>query len=110
MRHARRAQSAHQMAATVSRSIRNRVRGEPPVAFRYRDFGSLVNLSEYGTFGHLLDSSTGRSVKVAGLFARTMYKALYRMHLASVHGPMKAGMGVVVEAITRRSEPRVKLH
>ena len=105
-----RAQSAHQMAATVSRSIRNRVRGEPPVAFRYRDFGSLVNLSEYGTFGHLLDSSTGRSVKVAGLFARTMYKALYRMHLASVHGPMKAGVGVVVEAITRRSEPRVKLH
>jgi NADH dehydrogenase len=105
-----RAQSAHQMAATVSRSIRNRVRGEPPVAFRYRDFGSLVNLSEYGTFGHLLDSSTGRSVKIAGLFARTMYKALYRMHLASVHGPMKAGMGVFVEAITRRSEPRVKLH
>ena len=105
-----RAQSAHQMAATVSRSIRNRVRGEPPVAFRYRDFGSLVNLSEYGTFGHLLDSSTGRSVKVAGLFARTMYKALYRMHLASVHGPMKACVGVVVEAITRRSEPRVKLH
>jgi hypothetical protein len=39
-----------------------------------------------------------------------MYKALYRMHLAAVHGPMKACVGVVVEAITRRSEPRVKLH
>ena len=105
-----RAQSAHQMAATVCRSIRNRVRAQPPVTFRYRDFGSLVNLSEYGTFGHLLDSFTGRSVSVAGMFARTMYKALYRMHLASVHGPMKAGVGLVVEAITRRSQPRVKLH
>jgi len=69
---------------------------------RYRDFGSLVNLSEYGSFGHLLDSSTGRAVKIAGLFARAMYKALYRMHLASVHGPMKAGMGVVVKASRHR--------
>ncbi|MGH8612567.1 MAG: NAD(P)/FAD-dependent oxidoreductase [Gammaproteobacteria bacterium] len=66
-----RAQSAHQMAAAVYKSIVNRVLGKPPVKFRYQDFGSLVNLSEYGTFGNLLDRLSGRSVAAHRRAART---------------------------------------
>ncbi|MFH0351501.1 MAG: NAD(P)/FAD-dependent oxidoreductase [Chromatiales bacterium] len=105
-----RAQSAHQMAAAVYKSIVNRVLGKPPVRFRYQDFGSLVNLSEYGTFGNLFDRLSGRSVKVEGFMARTMYRSLYRMHLAAVHGPVKAGLDMLTRLITRRTEARVKLH
>ncbi len=105
-----RAQSAHQMAAMVYKSIVNRVLGKPSVKFRYQDFGSLVNLSEYGTFGNLFDRLSGRSVKVEGFIARTMYRSLYRMHLAAVHGPVKAGLDLLTGLITQRSEARIKLH
>lgn len=96
--------------AAVYKSIVNRVLGKPPGTFRYRDFGSLVNLSEYGTFGNLFDRLSGRSVKVEGFIARTMYQSLYRMHLAAVHGPLKAGLDLLTGLITHRSEARVKLH
>ncbi len=105
-----RAQSAHQMAAAVCKSILNRVRRKPPVRFRYQDFGSLVNLAEYGTFGNLLDGVTGRSIKVEGFIARAMYRSLYRMHLVAVHGPLRAGLDMLTGLITRRTEARVKLH
>ncbi len=105
-----RAQAAHQMAAAVYKSIVNQALGKPPVKFRYQDFGSLVNLSEYGTFGNLFDRLSGRSVKVEGFLARTMYRSLYRMHLAAVHGPLKAGLDLLSGLITHRSEARVKLH
>ena len=105
-----RAQSAHQMAAAVHKSIVKRVLGQPPVKFEYRDFGSLVNLSEYGTFGNLMDRLTGRSVNINGKFARLMYRSLYRMHLYAVHGPVKTALDTFTEIITHRTEPRVKLH
>ena len=105
-----RAQSAHQMAAAVHRSIVNRVLGRAPVTFKYRDFGSLVNLSEYGTFGNLLDGLSGRSINVKGCLARLMYRSLYRMHLTAVHGPVKMALDSFTDLITRSTEPRVKLH
>jgi NADH dehydrogenase len=105
-----RAQSAHQMAAAVQRSIVNRVLQRPPVAFRYRDFGSLVNLSEYGTFGNLMGGRSGPSIRVHGAFARLMYRSLYRMHLTAVHGPVKTALDAFTALITHSTEPRVKLH
>lgn len=105
-----RAQSAHQMAAAVHRSVVNRVLGRAPVRFNYRDFGSLVNLSEYGTFGNLLDGVSGRSIKIKGAFARLMYRSLYRMHLSAVHGPVKTALDSFTGLITHSTEPRVKLH
>ncbi len=105
-----RAQSAHQMAAAVYKSIVNRVLGKPPVRFKYRDFGSLVNLSEYGTFGNLLDGLTGRSIRVEGMFARLMYRSLYRMHLTAVHGPVKMALNTLTDLVTHHTEARVKLH
>ncbi|MGH8651484.1 MAG: NAD(P)/FAD-dependent oxidoreductase, partial [Gammaproteobacteria bacterium] len=65
---------------------------------------------EYGTFGNLLDRLSGRSVKVEGFMARMMYRSLYRMHLAAVHGPVKTGLDMLTGLITHRSEARVKLH
>src|SRR5882672_8804641 len=43
-----RAQTAHQMASLVTKSVRARLNNKALPTFRYRDFGNLVNLSEYG--------------------------------------------------------------
>jgi hypothetical protein len=79
--------------------------GQAAGQVRPSDFGLLVNLSEYGTFGNL-----GCSIKVAGLVVRTMYKSLYRRHLTAVHGPVETGLNMLTDKTTRRTEPRVKLH
>lgn len=105
-----RAQSAHQMASLVTKSVRHRLAGKALPKFVYRDFGSLINLSEYGTVGYLMDVLTGRSVRVQGLFARAMYKSLYKMHQEALHGAPKVVLETIAGLIERRTEPRIKLH
>jgi NADH dehydrogenase len=105
-----RAQTAHQMASLLIRSVNHRLRGLPLPKFNYRDFGSLVNMSEYGTVGNLINGMTGRSVRIQGLFARTMYRSLYTMHQQAIHGAAKVGIDMVANAIRGRMEPRIKLH
>ena len=76
----------------------------------YRDFGSLVSLGEYSTVGTLMGALVGGSIFIEGLFARFMYVALYRMHLYALHGAAKVLLDTLAQLITRRTEPRVKLH
>ena len=78
--------------------------------FVYRDFGSLVNLSQYGTVGHLMGLVTGRSVKIEGAFARLMYRSLYKMHQQALHGWSKTVLDSLARSISQRTEPRIKLH
>ena len=50
-----------------------------------RDFGSLVSLGEYSTVGNLMGSLVGGNLWVEGLFARSMYLSLYKMHEVALH-------------------------
>jgi NADH dehydrogenase len=105
-----RAQAAHQQASHLHRQFRRRLRGEPLLPWIYRDFGSLVSLGEYSTVGSLMGKLVGGSLFVEGLFARLMYKSLYKMHELALHGPAKVTLDTLARAITRRTEPVVKLH
>jgi len=105
-----RAQSAHQMASLVAKSVHARMRDRPLPRLKYRDFGNLVNLSEYGTVGNLSGLLGKRSVFLEGLFARLMYRSLYKMHQQALHGTSKMALDTVANLITRRTEPRIKLH
>jgi NADH:quinone reductase (non-electrogenic) len=105
-----RAQTAHQMAALVAKSVRARLKNKALPTFKYRDFGNLVNLSEYGTVGNLTGMLGNRSVYLEGLFARLMYRSLYKMHQQALHGTSKMALGMMADMITRRTEPRIKLH
>ena len=69
-----------------------------------------MNLSEYGTVGNLLGLMGGRSVHLEGVFARLMYRSLYRMHQQAVHGSSKMLLDSLAELISKRTEPRIKLH
>jgi NADH dehydrogenase len=105
-----RAQTAHQMASLAGKAVRARLKDKALPTFKYRDFGNLVNLSEYGTVGYLSGMLGKRSVYLEGVFARLMYRSLYKMHQQALHGTSKMALDTVANMITRRTEPRIKLH
>ena len=105
-----RAQTAHQMASLVEKAVRARLKKKPLPKFKYRDFGNLVNLAEYGTVGNLVGLVGKRSVYLEGVFARLMYRSLYKMHQRALHGTLKTALDTAANRISRRTEPRVKLH
>lgn len=105
-----RAQAAHQQATLLASNLSRRLAGKPAKPFIYRDFGSLVSLGNYSTVGTLMGALIGGSLFVEGLFARFMYVSLYRMHLYALHGFAKVFFDTLARLITRRTEPRVKLH
>jgi NADH:ubiquinone reductase (H+-translocating) len=105
-----RAQAAHQQATHLVKQIRRRLAGELPQPWHYRDFGSLVSLGEYSTVGSLMGGLLGGNLWIEGLFARLMYRSLYKLHEYALHGPTKVTMDTLGRLITRRTEPHVKLH
>jgi NADH:ubiquinone reductase (H+-translocating) len=105
-----RAQTAHQQATHVLKQIKRRLEGKPLRPFVYRDFGSLVSLGEYSTVGNLMGFLVGKSMMIEGWFARLMYRSLYKMHQQALHGWMKVALDTLARALTRRTEPHVKLH
>jgi len=105
-----RAQAAHQQASHLYVEIQRKLKGEALRPFKYRDFGSLVSLGHYSTVGNLMGFIVGRSFFIEGLFARVMYRSLYKMHEMALHGPWKVFLDTLSRTLTRRTEPVVKLH
>ena len=102
-----RAQAAHQQAAHLLRQLQ-RKGGAAIAPFTYRDFGSLVSLGKYSTVGNLMGFLVGRSMFIEGMFARIMYRSLYKMHQAALHGGRSVFLRMVFAR--ERPEPGVKLH
>ena len=105
-----RAQAAHQQATHMLKQMQRRLAGKPLLAWRYRDFGSLVALGHYSTVGNLMGRLIGRSLFIEGYIARLMYRSLYKMHQLALHGVTKVSLDTLARIITRRTEPHVKLH
>ena len=105
-----RAQAAHQEASHLYKQIQNQMQGKPLEPYHYRDFGSLVSLGKYSTVGNLMGFIIGRNFRVEGLFARLMYRSLYKMHEYALHGGRWVLLSILARGLSRRSEPEVKLH
>jgi NADH dehydrogenase len=105
-----RAQAAHQQATHLAKMMKRRLAGAPLRPYRYTDFGSLVSLGDYSTVGNLMGRLLGGSIFIEGLFARLMYVSLYNLHLYALNGFAKTFFDTLARLITRRTEPRVKLH
>ncbi|HUC49469.1 MAG TPA: NAD(P)/FAD-dependent oxidoreductase [Xanthobacteraceae bacterium] len=99
------AQVAHQQSTFMVSAVKKRLRGEPLPGFKYRDRGSLVSLADYDTFGIVFNN-----VKMQGLIARLTYQALHKRHLRALHGSFKVALDSLIRAVTKRTEPRIKLH
>jgi len=70
----------------------------------------LVSLGKYSTVGSLMGGLNTGALTVEGRFALLMYKSLYKMHLLALHGPVQVFLDTLARMLTRRSDPRVKLH
>lgn len=105
-----RAQSAHQMAACVAHNIKARKANRSLRSFTYRDFGSLVSLSDYTTIGNLMGNLFRGSLFIEGLIARLMYRLLYRRHQISVYGATGTMLIMIGDLIHRATRSRIKLH
>ena len=108
-----RAQSAHQQAALLVKTMKWRLGGRPLPAYRYVDYGSLINMSRYSTVGNLMGNLTGRisgNFMIEGVFARLVYLSLYKMHQLALHGVVRVIIATLANLLTHRVKPRMKLH
>ncbi len=108
-----RAQAAHQQASMLVKSMRRRLEGRELPAYRYVDYGSLINMSRYSTVGSLMGNLArywSPRLFVEGFFARLVYLSLYKMHLLALHGVVHVTLTTLADLLTRRTRPRLKLH
>ncbi len=105
-----RAQSAHQMASCICNNILRSLSNKDPVAFVYRDHGSLVSLSRYSTIGNLMGNFARANWNIEGKLARMAYISLYRMHQMALHGWLKTAIMTLIEKVNHVIRPRLKLH
>lgn len=105
-----RAQSAHQMAATVYKNLLSQQTERPLKPFVYHDLGSLVSLSNYSTVGNLMGNLMRGSVFIEGWIARIMYRLLYRIHQRSIHGTLATGLIILGDKIHHATRSHLKLH
>jgi NADH dehydrogenase len=105
-----RAQAAHQESSRLAKTFERRLAGRPPLAFHYRDFGSLVSLGNYQSVGTLMGFATAGTVHLEGLLAKLFYISLYRMHVWALHGFWRMALDTLAGMIRRQTHPKVKLH
>ncbi|MAA95954.1 MAG: FAD-dependent oxidoreductase, partial [Rheinheimera sp.] len=105
-----RAQSAHQMASLVAKNLIASLNDKPLHTFQYKDHGSLISLSRFGTVGSLMGNLIGGAMMIEGRIARLAYISLYRMHQVALHGWLKMLVISLVARINRIVRPRLKLH
>jgi NADH dehydrogenase len=105
-----RAQAAHQMASATARNVQRRQKGRRTRAFVYKDFGSLVSLSQFSTIGNLMGNLVRGTVFVEGWAARIVYLSLYRMHQSAIYGPFSTLLIMLGDRIYKATRADVKLH
>lgn len=104
-----RAQSAHQQAKLLAKSLQKRLQGKPLLTFNYQDKGSLISLSKNGSVGNIM-GNLSKDFTFEGKLARFMYITLYRMHQFTLHGVFRTLLLIVRDRINRRASPTLKLH
>lgn len=106
-----RAQSAHQQASMLVKTVQRRLEGNPDLpSYEYKDYGSLVSLGNYSTVGNLMGGITKGSVMVEGIIARLVYLSLYKMHQFALFGAYRTTMLSIAHLFRSTVNPEIKLH
>ena len=105
-----RAQAAHQQATHLLSRCAGHLHRNHSSRSSTGTLGRLSRLGEYSTVGNLMGFLRGKGLFIEGYFARLMYRSLYKMHQAALHGWRKVMLDTAARTLTRRSEPRIKLH
>lgn len=103
-----RAQAAHQQAKFLVKALPDYFNNKPLPLYHYRDYGSLITLSNYTVVGNLMGKMTSRMVE--GKLARLFYLSLYKQHQTALYGFWRVLVLTLANTLTRRVKPRLKLH
>jgi len=102
------AQAAQQQAELLARSLQRHVAGRSLLKFRYQERGNLISLGRDKAIGNV-EAPTGR-LHLHGRSARFGYWVLHRKHLAVVLGSLRTAFVTLGQWLSKRSQPKVKLH
>lgn len=103
------AQVAHQQAKHMVRHLPDWIDGKPKPGFAYHDFGSLVSLAQYDAYGSLGQFALFRGISIKGRLAQLSHALLYRGHQERIHGFWKGGLVWLVDRLSRRLRPDIRL-
>jgi NADH dehydrogenase len=103
-----RAQAATQEAEVLAKSLKNFLNGEELLTFHYKDYGSLITVSN-GTIGNLM-ARVAKNIHVEGWLARFFYWSLYKKHLYILYGLKHVILQTVSELVSSIHKPEIKLH
>ncbi|MDE1182205.1 NAD(P)/FAD-dependent oxidoreductase [Paraburkholderia sp.] len=103
------AQVATQQAEHLARHLPGWLAGTPMPDFVFRDFGSLVSLSDYNAFGTLGRFGFFQGGFIRGRFAQLSHAMLYRRHQQALHGFRKATLLWTAEQINGLVQPKIRL-
>lgn len=104
-----RAQSAHQEAEFLAKSLKLMIKGKRLPYFYYKDYGSLVTISQYTAIGRLM-AHRNIHIGIGGKLARWVYAALYKRHQIIILGWWRVLMLSIANFFTRHTKTRLKLH
>src|SRR3546814_11537203 len=76
---------------------------------RYRDFGSLVSLSDYHAFGTLGQFGFFKGGFIKGRFAQVSHALLYRRHQIQLHGLARSSLPGGAEGLNGLVRPRIRI-
>lgn len=104
-----RAQAASQQATYLAYALKRRLNDKPVPSFEYKDYGSLISMSERNTLASLMGRFTG-SFLIEGKLARLVYLSLYKKHQVILHRHWRVFLMTLANRLTRRIKPHFKLH
>ena len=105
-----RAQSAHQEAKMLAKSLVRMLDGKPLLRFRYKDYGSLVSLGDHTAVGTLMGAIARGSLFIEGTIAKWMYWTLHKQHQITINGLFHTVLATLADTINWARNPRIKLH
>ena len=79
------------------------------MTYNYRDYGSLISLSQFSAVGNLMGAVTG-DMMIEGALAKLFYISLYRMHQMTLFGKLRTGTLILKDLISKTTRPQLKLH
>lgn len=103
-----RAQAAHQEAALLAKSLSGYFAGKSLLDFQYRDYGSLVSISQ-NAVGNLM-RILARDWMIEGKLAKWVYLSLYQKHLIALHGLWRTSFKTLSNLFNSKIKPKLKLH
>jgi NADH dehydrogenase len=103
------AQVATQQAEHLARHLPGWIEGKPLPEFQFRDFGSLVSLSDYAAYGALGRVGFFKGGIIRGRAAHLGHALLYRRHQRALHGLSKATLMWAAEQVNGLVKPKVRL-